>query len=264
VLPVGEGEQELGRVITVFSTKGGAGKSVVSVLLATVVAERGRRVLLLEGDQNRGSLHMVLGVRPASRFEAVVSGEASPMDLLTPVTDRLWLLPTASGAENVYAMGAIDKARLHHRLRSLSDRFDLVVVDASADLEGIVRASSIGASRLVVVVVPEPAAMVDTYAVMKIVHAQVPTLPIDVLVNRAKTDAEAQSVFDRLATACRQFLNYEPGNLGALPEDERIKDAVRIPGGLLTQTGDTNAMRELRRIVESKLVACEGPVASGV
>src|SRR5215210_719454 len=38
------------RTIVVGSGKGGVGKSVVSVLLATAVAARGRRVLLLDGD----------------------------------------------------------------------------------------------------------------------------------------------------------------------------------------------------------------------
>ena len=41
------------------------------------------------------------------------------------------------------------------------------------------------ATRLVVVAVPEPTSLSDAYALIKIVHGQLPGLPVDVLVNRA-------------------------------------------------------------------------------
>jgi len=249
--------------IVVASGKGGAGKSVVSVLIATIAAAQGWQVLLLEGDQNRGSLHIVLGVRPAGRLEAVVSGDASPVDLLTPVSDRLWLLPAASGAEALHGLGSLDRARLHQRLQSLSNRYDLVVVDAGTDFEGIVRVSSIGAHRLVLVVVPEPAAMIDTYAVVKLVHTRIPTLPIDVLINRAADEVEARSVFDRLATACAQCIRYQPGYLGTLPDDEDIRAALRISGGLVRHAEGTKTLRELRKILEGKLTIGGRPVTHG-
>ena len=51
-------------VLAIGSGKGGVGKSVLSVLLAAELARRGRSVLLFDGSQNQGNLHVLLGARP--------------------------------------------------------------------------------------------------------------------------------------------------------------------------------------------------------
>lgn len=219
--------------IVVGSGKGGVGKSVVSVLLAERLTQEGRRVLLVDGDQNMGNLHVLLGLGRGARLEQVLTEGASPRDLLTPVTERIWLLPADSGAETLYSLGSLDRARLHHRLSGLYDEFDAVVIDAGPGLESVVRVATMRATRMVVVTAPEPAALTDAYATIKIVHAQVSDLPIDVLVNRVADDREGPQTFERLATAAERFLQRGLRYLGALQEDEAIRQAVRFPGRLV-------------------------------
>lgn len=249
--------------IVVASGKGGVGKSVVSVLLAHSLAQSGRRVLLLEGDQNRGSLHLMLGVKPAERLDGLIAGHVSPIDLLTPVTDELWLLPAASGAEALYALGATDRARLHQRLHGLFERFDAVVIDAASDLEGIVRVSSMGATLVILLTVPQPAALIDTYAVMKTVTQRVPTLRMGILVNRASNGTEARSAFERLATAGSRFLKHTPEFLGSLPDDDLLGAAAQVPGGLIERTEQSVARQELDRVVADVLELRDVAVSVG-
>ena len=236
--------------IVIASGKGGVGKSVIATLLARALSEDQRQVLLLEGAQNLGSLHVLLGVRPAERLEALFYGDASPVDLLTQVTDDLWLLPGDSGTESLYALGAVDRARLHHRLNSLYDRFDAVVIDAGSGLESVVRVASMRATQMVLVTVPEPAALIDAYAVMKIVHLQVPTLGMSVLVNSVGEGESGIDAFDKLATACKRFLKFEPQYLGDIPTDSGVRNAARTPGGLITLPQENAAQQALHAIVE--------------
>lgn len=230
--PLPAGEPAGPPTLVVGSGKGGVGKSVVSVLLAERLTRDGRRVLLVDGDQNMGNLHVLLGLNRAARLEQVLTEAAAPRDLLTPVTDRLWLLPADSGAETLYSLGSVDRARLHHRLSALYDDFDVVVVDAGPGLESVVRVGTMRATRLLVVTAPEPAALTDAYATIKIVHAQLRELPVDILVNRVVDDREGPQTFDRLATAADRFLHRELRYLGAFAEDEAIRRAVRSPGRL--------------------------------
>ena len=116
--------------IVVGSGKGGVGKSVVSVLIATALAAQGRCVLLLDGDQNLANLHVLLGVRSKARMESMLGGEIDPPGLVQSVAPNLWLLAGESGAESLYALEAVNRARLQHRLSELYHRFDVVVVDA--------------------------------------------------------------------------------------------------------------------------------------
>ena len=48
-------------VVVVGSGKGGIGTSTVSALLALAGAEDGRQVLLIDGNESVGSLHLLLG-----------------------------------------------------------------------------------------------------------------------------------------------------------------------------------------------------------
>ncbi len=219
--------------LVVGSGKGGVGKSVLSALLATALARAGRRVLLVDGSQNQGNLHILLGVRPAVRLESVLAGEAEMRDLPVEVGGGLWLAPADSGTESLHALGSVDRARLHHRLSALYDAFDTVIVDGGPGIDNVVRIASIRASRLVVVTVPEPAALSDAYALIKIVNLQVPSLPVDVLVNRVLGEDEALASYERLRLAAARFLGRDLHYLGAVPEDEALRAVVRRPGALL-------------------------------
>ncbi len=236
--------------IVIGSGKGGVGKSVVSVLLAERLSAEGRRVLLVDGSQNLGNLHVLFGVQRGARLEHLLSDAARPKDLLCPVNDTLWLLPADSGAESLHALGAVDRARLHHRLSTLYADFDAVIVDAGAGIESVVRVSTMGATRLVMLTVPEPAALTDAYATMKIVHAQVTDLPMDVLVNRVMDEREGPEAYERLATATERFLHRGLRYLGALWEDDDIRRAVRTPGRLASGLGPGPNFDLLTTVVE--------------
>jgi flagellar biosynthesis protein FlhG len=223
--------------IVVGSGKGGVGKSVVSVLLAQRLAAEGRRVLLVDGSQNMGNLHVLFGVQRGARLEHLLTDAVAPQDLVVRVTDQLWLLPADSGAESLHALGLLDRARLHHRLSGLYEDFDTVVVDAGPGIESVVRVSTMGATRLILVTLAEPAALTDAYATLKIVHAQVKDLPVDVLINRVEDPREGPHAFERLATAAERFLHRGIRYLGALWEDDEIRRAVRAPGRLATGLG---------------------------
>ncbi len=224
--------------IVIGSGKGGVGKSMLGVLLAAAFARSGRRTLLLDGAQNQGNLHILLGVRPVVALGAVLAGDVEPAALMVPVADDLVLVPGDSGAEALYSLSAIDRARLHLRLSELYDGFDIVVVDGGSGIESVVRAAGIRASRLALLVAPEPASLADAYALLKIVNLQVPSVPIEVMVNRVVADEEGQAVFDRLHLAAERFLRRELGYLGCVPEDEALRLAARRPGALLATRCD--------------------------
>jgi flagellar biosynthesis protein FlhG len=143
-------------------------------------------------------------------------------------------LPGDSGTDTLYGLAAIDRARLHHRLSALYEGFDAVIVDSGPGIESVVRAT-MRARRLVVVSTPEPAALSDSYALIKIVTQQVPSLAIDVLANRVANPAEGVAVFERLALAADRFLRRGLSYLGAVPEDVALARRVREPGALLKE-----------------------------
>ncbi len=246
-----------GTAIVVGSGKGGVGKSTLAVLLAASFARAGRRTLLVDGAQNTGNLHILLGVRPARPLAELHAGEARAEELLVPVAPGLDLLPGDSGAESLYALGAVDRARLHHRLSAAFDGYERVVVDGGPGLESVVRAAGIRASRLAVVTAPEPAALADAYALLKITSLQLPAVPLEVMVNRTRADEEGREVFERLGLAAERFLRRTLAYLGSVPESEALRGAARRPGALL------EVVDEAVEGIAGRLGAADGAGAAG-
>ena len=243
--------------IVVGSGKGGVGKSVVSVMLAAAAAERGREVLLLDGEQNLANLHVLLGVGARGSIESVLGGRARAEDLVQAVAENLWLLPSESGAEGLYALDALERARLHSRLIELCRRFEVVVVDAGAGIEGVVRAATLGADRVLLVTTPEPTALMDAHALVKILSLQVPHIPIHVLVNRSEGTEEGQHAFARLAAASEQFLDRRLHLAGVLLEESPIAAAVREPRHFLVRLMQTRAAQTIRETRLDRLAIAE-------
>lgn len=213
--------------IVVGSGKGGVGKTLIAIGLAHVLSTEGRSVLLVEGNQDLSNLPILLGVRPAGRLEDLLDERVDPAHLITPVRERLSLLPGDSGAEALYGLGPTERSRLHRRLSTVYARFDAVVVDGGSGIESIVRAATMRAQRLLVVVTPEPASLSDAYALIKVMSAQVRELPVDVVINRALDDGEAQRAFEKIRMAAERFLRRALECIAVIPEDEAMRAVSR-------------------------------------
>lgn len=221
-------------VVLVGSGKGGVGKSLLSILLAAQAARDGRKVLLFDADLNIGTLHVLLGLRPAARVDALLDSAIEPADLVCRVARNLWLLPGTCGAERLHDMPALERARLELRLSAVFANYDHVIADAGSGLDGAIRTATISADRLIVVATPEPAALTGAYALMKLAHLRTPKIPIDVLVNRCQSETEGVAAFDKLALACDRFLDREIRHVGTIAEDASLALAARDPEQCLT------------------------------
>jgi pilus assembly protein CpaE len=144
-----------GRVITVFCTKGGAGKSVVAVNLAVALAQRSPRpVVLVDADLQFGDVALMLQLQPQHTIaEAVAAGDRLDSDLLaslmlTHEPSNLLILaaPTEPGPAD--HIGKADLARVLAVLRSECSH---IVVDTSSNFGEITLAALQAADDILVV-----------------------------------------------------------------------------------------------------------------
>jgi len=128
-----------GRIITVFSPKGGTGKTVIATNLATSLAKaEARRTLLLDLDLQFGDAAIMLGVEPEKTIFDLVNapGELDP-DKLSGYTTKhrsgLDILPAPLRPEDAELVTETKLGRLIEVARAC---YDVIVVDTSPFFHG--------------------------------------------------------------------------------------------------------------------------------
>jgi len=128
-----------GRIITVFSPKGGTGKTVTATNLAASFAKHeGRRTLLLDLDLQFGDAAIMLGLEPDKTiYDLVVApGELDSEKLagyITKHTCGLDILPAPLRPEDAELVTESKLARL---LEVARESYDVIVVDTSPFFHG--------------------------------------------------------------------------------------------------------------------------------
>ena len=128
-----------GRIVTVFSPKGGTGKTVISTNLAAATAKyEGKKALLLDLDLQFGDAAIMLGIEPEKTiYDLVVApGELDTEKLAGYVTRHasgLDILPAPLRPEDAEL---VTEAKLSQLLEVARQSYDVIVVDTSPFFHG--------------------------------------------------------------------------------------------------------------------------------
>jgi capsular exopolysaccharide synthesis family protein len=122
------------KVILVTSSIAGEGKSMLSLNLGTVLAQQGKKVLLIEGDLRRPKLLRKLTVSPndgLSSFLAGQSAEQNPVSVTIPTDEvpQLYLLP--AGPVPPYPAELLGSDQMREGLRAWREYFDFIIIDGA-------------------------------------------------------------------------------------------------------------------------------------
>ncbi len=215
------------RVMAVTGGKGGVGKTLTTANLGLCLTRLGMRTLLIDGDFGLANLDVVLNLRPEHTLDDVLAGEKDLKDIILDGPEGLRVVPSASGLVKVSELGRAQKLLLLDQIESLDEEFDVVLIDTPAGISKNVQYWTSSAAEVVIVTTPEPAAMADAYATMKVLAQTVREEKFRLIVNMARNDEEGLKVYDRLATLADEFLGVKVEYLGCVLFDDAVRGAVR-------------------------------------
>lgn len=145
----------MGIATVITSGKGGVGKSTVAVGLGRALAQRGRRVLLVDCDAGLRSLDRMTGTEENLVFDIadVVFARCSPVEAIYPCggAEGLFLMPAPSLGEDMIRPGVMKKL-----VPLLKRYFDHVLLDSPAGVGSGFRSAASGADRALVVCNSDP------------------------------------------------------------------------------------------------------------
>ena len=113
----------------VTSPEPGDGKTTFVSNMAVALAQSGKRVLLIDGDLRRPTVHRMLRIPQGIGLTDVLTGNAEFLSVIRPtVVERLSVVTTGSPAANPAEL--LTSARLHWLLNDAKREYDYVLVDA--------------------------------------------------------------------------------------------------------------------------------------
>jgi len=123
-----------------------------------------------------------------------------------------------------------------------------LLVDTGAGISSNVAFFCVASQEIIVITSPEPTALTDAYALIKVLFTGYQEKRFNILVNSAKDESEAREVFRRLSLAAEKFLNISLDYLGYIPFDDLIRKAVRAQKAFVDVYPGSNASLNLLNI----------------
>ena len=122
-----------GKLLTVFSTKGGVGKSLVATNTAVALSDAGKKVCLIDLDVNSGDVAIMLQLSPSRTINDLVAfngmiDEEAITSILTRHSDRLSIVAAPVRLDSPDHATSVDIGNMIDTLKSM---FDYIVVDTS-------------------------------------------------------------------------------------------------------------------------------------
>ena len=120
------------RIIVLTSALPEEGKTTTAINTAIVLAQRGEKVLLVDGDLRRGSLGAVFGLSNRSfGLSTVLANPHSIREISVPLPElpTLHVLPTGPRPPNPAEM--LSSARMEEKFRQWLEEYDRIVIDSA-------------------------------------------------------------------------------------------------------------------------------------
>jgi flagellar biosynthesis protein FlhG len=211
------------KFLAITSGKGGVGKSTISANLAYVLHSLGFKVGLFDADIGLANLDVLLKVNTDKNILHVLKGEAKFEDIIVEIEKDFYLIPGDSGDEILKYSDEFMFEKFEDNLSGLDD-LDFLIIDTGAGIGKEVQTFLLAADEVVIVTVPEPAAITDAYAMIKVLSSKKDRLFL--LINEVSSNKEAINIYKKISNVVKNNIensDFKLQLIGHLKNDKIIQ-----------------------------------------
>jgi flagellar biosynthesis protein FlhG len=235
--------QDTCRIISIASGKGGVGKTSFTLNFAWRLAMKGNRVCLLDADLGMANIDVILNLNPTYTLDNVLFDDIPLEKATIEFTANLDIIPGGSGVARMAALNRKQRERLFKEFGKLRG-YDFLLIDNSPGIIPSVISFCIPSKEVMVIVTPEPTAMTDGFALIKVLYENGLSHPPLLIVNKS-SQKQALNIFERMRSAAKKHLKKSIIFLGGVPNDPKFQEEFihHIPiTGLYPAAGVTAAV----------------------
>ena len=208
----------MGKVILVSSGKGGTGKTMFTVNLGVVLAQRGKRVMLMDLDMGLRNMDIYLGMENKVVYNI--------MDVLSGICRIKKAMIKVDGFDTLYFMAASprrddrDITPLHMDIlcSKLRKYFDYIIIDCPAGIGDMLDVAMAPADRVVLVTEPEAASLREADVTERYLNEKGKRDSVFVI-NKVKVELMKAGLVPDLMTIMNMFKNPI---IGIIQADDNI------------------------------------------
>jgi flagellar biosynthesis protein FlhG len=242
------GKQNKCRYLSVSSGKGGVGKTTFAVCLASELSKLGRKVLLFDADLGLANVDVLLRIPPGANIRDYLAGDAALKDIAVKTSLGFYLFPASSGALELAELSEEEFDKIRTILKELESGYDYIIFDTGAGINANVHRFTRLADKMILITLPEPAAISDAYAFLKTAVRQYEVNRAYLVFNRVEEEVSSLRVFENLKRVVKRFLGTDLLLLGMLREDGMVKRSARGGDPAAVFKGDSVFTESVRRI----------------
>lgn len=243
------------RTLAVTSGKGGVGKTFIAANLASALAARGNRVLVLDADLGLANLDVVLNLHPKLTLHDVFTEKCTLEQAILPAPGGFSVLLAGSGMVEYSRLTPDVREKLLAIVEQVKPRYDWVLIDTGAGISDVVLYSVSLADRVLVVATPEPTSLTDAYATIKVLATTQQRTSVCLVLNQANRPGEGKIVCNQLQTVLTRFAAsqgaFKLELVGEVRNDQAVRAAVLKRQLLLELSPGSDAAQGIRALAAS-------------
>jgi flagellar biosynthesis protein FlhG len=213
------GDETPPHLIVVSGGKTRVGTTTVAANLAASLASHGLRTVLIDADLQQAAAAAACGGKATPGIGDVIAGRNDIHEVMQLVPAGFQLVAGSKAPEAKAACNPRSLQRLMRQVQELGRFADTVVVDAGSGPSDIASRFWQAAHQVLLVTSAEAAAVMDSYATIKMLWASPSNddRRLQLIVNRSDSEFVTADVHRRIDQSCRRFLSLSVPLAGGLP-----------------------------------------------
>lgn len=215
------------RTISITSGKGGVGKTTLVSNIALNLAQKGKKVLILDGDLGMANVDIMFGVKSNGNIHDILAGRKEMKDILVEAAKDVFLIPGGSGVVEFNHMNNFERRAMVEAVSGLPLGFDFLLIDTAPGIAENVLFLNSAAQTVSVVITPDPSSFADAYALIKVLNKTHKVNHFAIICNQVRDEQEGLGLYQRFNDVVNRFLYIGLDYWGSVPNDVVLKKATQ-------------------------------------